>query len=119
MYNFRGKLDDKHRMTVPAEIRQELENVIITPGFGSYLHLYPESVFTSEMEAALSSSQIGDGRAAIINEELADLNDKFLAELVATKTDARGRITLDQHLLEYAGLDRAAEWVAVRMPAGG
>ncbi|QQR53211.1 MraZ N-terminal domain containing protein [bacterium] len=43
---FERKLDDKNRLTIPAELRHEFEagNVIITRGFANYLHLYTEKL---------------------------------------------------------------------------
>ena len=120
MYNFKGRLDEKNRMTIPADLRHEFEgtDIIITPGFKDYLHLYTEKVWKEEMERALGFNN-NDQAPIILNEELADLNDRFLSDLVVTRIDAkRGRVTLDQNLLEHAGMDRARDWVAVRMPAG-
>ena len=104
---FERKLDDKNRLTVPAELRREFEGgqVIITRGFGKYLHLYTENVWNEAMEPALK----GD----ILDERTADLNIQFRSGKVATGMDAKqGRITIEQHLLDYAGIAR--EVVAVR-----
>lgn len=104
---FERKLDDKNRLTVPAELRREFEGgqVIITRGFGHYLHLYTENVWNEDMEPALK----GD----ILDERTADLNVQFRSGKVTTSMDAKqGRITLEQHLLDYAGITR--EVVAVR-----
>ncbi len=43
---FERKLDDKRRLTIPSELREEfLTGVVVTRGFGSYLHLYAKSVW--------------------------------------------------------------------------
>ena len=92
---------------MPAEIRTEFEGgeVIITPGFGKYLHLYTKQVWDQKMEPAL--------RGDILDEQIADLNVKFRTGLSATVMDAKqGRITIEKHLLELAGIDK--EIVAVR-----
>ena len=48
---FERKLDDKNRLTIPTQLRAEFgENVVITPGFKNYIHIYPESVWKGEME---------------------------------------------------------------------
>ena len=103
---FERKLDDKRRLTIPAELRNEFASgVVVTRGFGQYLHLYPQNVWEREVEPALSGS--------ILDENVADLNVRFRRG----KTDAaldqkQGRVNIEQHLLEYAGIER--ELVAVR-----
>lgn len=103
---FERKLDDKRRLTIPTELRDEFASgVVLTRGFGQYLHLYPQRVWDGEVEPAL-----GGG---ILDEKTADLNVRFRRG----KTDAmldlkQGRVTIEQHLLDYAGIDR--ELVAVR-----
>ena len=106
---FERKLDDKNRLTIPAELRHEFEGgpVIITRGFGTYLHLYTEKTWNEEMEPALKGS--------ILDERVADLNVKFRLGKMACVMDAKqGRITLEQHLLDYAGLGRGQAVTAVR-----
>jgi division/cell wall cluster transcriptional repressor MraZ len=104
---FERKLDDKNRLTMPAELRHEFEGgkVIITRGFANYLHLYTEKVWNEDMETALK----GD----ILDERTADLNVQFRLGKSATGMDAKqGRITIEQHLLDFAGIGK--EVVAVR-----
>jgi MraZ protein len=104
---FERKLDDKNRLTIPAELRHEFEGgrVVITHGFGEYLHLYTEKVWNEEMESALK----GD----ILDERTADINVRFRMGKTTTAMDAKqGRITLEQHLLDFASI--AKEVVAVR-----
>lgn len=97
---FERKLDDKRRLTIPTELRYELSNgVVITRGFGKYLHLYPKSVWDTEVEPKLD----GD----ILDERIADLNIQFRTGKTETLLDDKqGRITLDQHLLDYAGIKK-------------
>jgi division/cell wall cluster transcriptional repressor MraZ len=104
---FERKLDDKNRLTIPAEVRHEFEGarVVITRGFAQYLHLYTEKVWNEDMESALK----GD----ILDEHTADLNVKFRTGKTTTSMDQKqGRITLEQHLLDYAAIGK--EVVAVR-----
>ena len=104
---FERKLDDKRRLTVPVELRAEFESgIVITRGFGQYLHLYPRVIWDKEMEEALA----GD----ILDERTADLNDKFRTGKSEAELDSKqGRITLEQQLVEYAGIGQ--EVVAVRV----
>ena len=51
---FQRKLDDKRRLTIPAEVRNEFASgVVVTRGFGDYLHLYPKDVWDQTVEPAL------------------------------------------------------------------
>ena len=106
---FERKLDDKRRLTIPAELRAEFASgVVLTRGFGAYLHLYPQQVWDREVESALTGS--------ILDERVADLNVKFRrGKTMSTLDEKQGRVTIEQHLLDYAGIDR--EIVAVRAGA--
>lgn len=108
---FERKLDDKRRLTIPAELRDEFASgVVVTRGFGRYLHLYPQQVWDSQVETALR----GDGN--ILDERIADLNVAFRRGKTAAALDHKqGRVTLEQHLLDYAAIDR--DVVAVRAGA--
>lgn len=106
---FERKLDDKRRLTIPTELRNELASgVVITRGFGKYLHLYPQNVWEREVEPALNGQ--------ILDEQVADLNVRFRRGKTASDLDQKqGRVTIEQHLLDYAGIDR--EVTAVRAGA--
>jgi MraZ protein len=97
---FERKLDDKRRLTIPPELRAEFASgVVITRGFGTYLHLYPKAVWDQLVEPRLD----GD----ILDERIADLNVQFRMGKIDGQLDGKqGRVTLEQHLLEYAGIDR-------------
>ncbi len=97
---FERKLDDKRRLTIPAELRADFASgVVLTRGFQNYLHLYPASVWNNDVESALE----GD----ILDERIADLNVQFRTGKVGgDMDDKQGRITIEQHLLDYAGIDR-------------
>ena len=103
---FERKLDDKRRLTIPAELRAEfVSGVVLTRGFGKYLHLYPQAVWDKEVESALTGS--------ILDERVADLNVKFRRGKAAAELDQKqGRVTVEQHLLDYAGIGTGV--VAVR-----
>ena len=95
---FQRKLDDKRRLTIPAELRTEFASgVVLTRGFGRYLHLYPQAVWDGQVEPALD----GD----ILDERVADLNVRFRRGKISSGLDQKqGRVTIEQHLLEYAGI---------------
>lgn len=97
---FERKLDDKRRLTIPPELRDMFSNgAVITRGFGTYLHLYPKAVWDQLVEPKLD----GD----ILDERIADLNVQFRMGKVETQLDGKqGRVTLEQHLLDYANISR-------------
>jgi MraZ protein len=97
---FERKLDDKRRLTIPAELRAEFASgVVVSRGFQKYLHLYPKDVWEQQVEPQLQGN--------ILDERTADLNVQFRSG----KTDAaldekQGRVVIEQHLLDYAGISR-------------
>ena len=103
---FERKLDEKRRLTIPAELRAEFASgVVITRGFKNYLHLYPKKVWDEQVESQLK----GD----ILSEKVADLNVQFRTGKTEASLDQKqGRITIEQHLLDFAGISRGI--VAVR-----
>ncbi len=105
--SFQRKLDDKRRLTIPAELRDEFAGgVVITQGFQKYLHLYPRLVWEQEMEPLLQGN--------ILDEKTADLNVQFrTGKSESALDDKQGRITLEQHLLDYAGINKDVAAVRV------
>jgi MraZ protein len=97
---FERKLDDKRRLTIPTELREKfLSGAVVTRGFGKYLHLYPKDVWDNMVEPRLE----GD----ILDERIADLNVQFRMGKIEMPLDQKqGRVTLEQHLLDYAGITR-------------
>lgn len=97
---FERKLDEKRRLTIPPEIRHKFASgAVVTRGFGTYLHLYPKDVWDNMVEPRLE----GD----ILDERIADLNVQFRMGKIESPIDQKqGRITLEQHLLDFAGIDR-------------
>jgi MraZ protein len=104
---FERKLDEKRRLTIPAELRDKFAHgAVITRGFGDYLHLYPKDVWDNLVEPKLE----GD----ILDERIADLNVQFRMGKVEADLDGKqGRVTLEQHLLDYAGIKRDVVAVGV------
>jgi MraZ protein len=103
---FERKLDDKRRLTIPAELRSEFAGgVVITRGFRNYLHLYSKQVWDSKVESALKED--------ILDERIADLNVQFRTGKSEQTLDVKqGRIAFEQHLLDFAGIDKQV--IAVR-----
>ena len=104
---FERKLDTKRRLTIPTELRNEFASgVVITRGFKDYLHMYPKTVWDREVEPALGGN--------LLDEAVADLNVKFRRGKTQAELDQKqGRVTIEQHLLDFAGIDKAVEAVRV------
>ncbi len=104
---FERKLDDKRRLTIPTELRDKfLSGAVVTRGIGKYLHLYPKDVWDNMVEPRLE----GD----ILDERIADLNVQFRMGKIEMPLDGKqGRVTLEQHLLDYAGINRDVVAVGV------
>jgi len=104
---FQRKLDDKRRLTIPTELRSEFAGgVIVTRGFQKYLHVYPKYVWDDDVEPKLKGN--------ILDEQIADLNVQFrMGKSDSEIDDKQGRITLEQHLLDYAGIERDVACVRV------
>lgn len=97
---FERRLDDKRRLTIPAELRAEFKSgVVLTRGFQKYLHLYPLHVWEEQMEPSLQGN--------ILDEQTADLNVQFRTGKTESELDDKqGRFVIEQHLLDYAGISR-------------
>jgi MraZ protein len=97
---FQRKLDDKRRLTIPTELRNEFASgVVITRGFQKYLHVYPKHVWDDEVEPL--------SKGDILDERIADLNVQFrMGKIEGEMTPSRADY-LEQHLLDYAGIDKS------------
>ncbi len=97
---FERKLDDKRRLTIPTELRNEFASgIVITRGFGNYLHMYPKSVWDQLVEPELQGS--------IMDETVADLNVRFRMGKVESELDQKqGRVSIEQHLLDFASISK-------------
>jgi MraZ protein len=97
---FERKLDDKRRLTIPSELRVEFASgVVVTRGFGAYLHMYPKSVWDQLVEPELQGS--------ILDERIADLNVRFrMGKVDASLDEKQGRVTLEPHHIVHAGIKK-------------
>ncbi len=103
---FERKLDEKRRLTIPAELRAEFKSgVVVSRGFQKYLHLYPKAVWDELVEPELQGN--------ILDEHTANLNVQFrMGKTEASLDEKQGRVSLEQHLLDHAGITK--DVVAVR-----
>ena len=104
---FQRKLDDKRRLTIPTELRAEFASgVVITRGFKKYLHIYPKTVWDETVEPLLKGN--------ILDEQVADLNVQLrMGKSESDIDDKQGRLVVEQHLLDYAGITKGVAAVRV------
>ena len=104
---FTRKLDEKNRLTMPVELRQEFASgVVVTKGFGNYLHLYPREVWQNKIEPELEGG--------LLDEKVADLSVRFRTGKTEAELDLRqGRVTLKQAQLDFAHIDKNVEAIRV------
>ena len=105
---FERKLDDKRRLTMPSDIRKEfVSGVVITRGFGKYLHVYPKCMWDKNIEKLANEIAWDDDLAA-------DKIAKFRIGKSEAELDAKqGRVTFEKQQLDYAGINH--DIVAVRI----
>src|SRR5690606_25027250 len=93
------RLDDKGRLFLPAKYREELaEGLVITKGQERCLYVFPMEEFRRITEALRT--------APVTAKAVRDYSRVFFAGASDEVPDKQGRITIPQHLREYAGLRR-------------
>ena len=93
------RLDDKGRMFLPAKYREDLaDGVVITKGQERCLYVFPMEEFRRITEALRT--------APVTAKAVRDYSRVFFAGASDEVPDKQGRITIPQHLREYAGLRR-------------
>lgn len=98
---FERKLDDKNRLTIPTELRAELgSEVTLARGFDQAIHLYPEGLWQKAVERELAGYGILDETGARLNRQLRG------GKIAAGLDQKQGRILIEQHLLDYAGIKK-------------
>ena len=93
---------------MPSDIREEFgSGVVITRGFGKYLHIYPKIMWERDVEKFADKITWDDSDAA--NKIAKFRIGKSEAEL----DGKQGRVTFEKQQLDYAGISR--DIVAVRI----
>lgn len=95
------KLDNKGRVSLPAALRKQLppecnDAFIIKKGFEGCLELYPLNVWNSMLDD-LSKQNLYDPRMRVFER-------RFKQDAVDISLDTVGRMLLQKHLLEQAGI---------------
>lgn len=100
------KLDDKGRLILPAKYREALtEGLVVTKGQERCLVLFPSSTFAAKTQALMSAPMASRQARQVARMLAASAHDD--------QPDKQGRITIPQHLRDYAGLDRDVAVVGV------
>ena len=113
MNNFERKLDDKNRLTIPVEVRDEFSKgyVVLTKGYDNTLALYSQEYWEDVIEPALE----GDFRDV----ESFRLNRQIQSGQSITQMDAKqGRITIEQRFLKHAGIKKTINAFRVKTAGG-
>ena len=93
------KLDDKGRVILPAKFREELAGgIVVTRGQARCLYVFS----TAEFEEVHNRIR----QAPLSNKQARDFMRMFLSGASAETPDGQNRITLPQHLRQYAGLNK-------------
>lgn len=92
-------MDEKGRLFIPSEMRKDLGRcVVVNRGIEKCLFLYPEETW-GQITAKLSTLSF----TKRTNREFSRL---FLSGAYRREMDAKGRINIDELLLQYAGLTK-------------
>jgi len=93
------RLDDKGRLFLPAQYREELAGgLVITKGQERCLYVFPEAEFGRITQALRN--------APVTAKNVRDYSRVFFASASDEVPDKQGRITVPPGLREYAGLTR-------------
>ncbi len=113
MNNFERELDDKNRLTLPTEVRQEFEqgNIILTKGLDNTLALYSQDYWQKVVEPKLEGE--------FDDENSFRLNRRLQSGQSAIRMDQkRGRITIERRFLDSAGIGKYISAFRVKTTGG-
>ena len=99
-------LDDKHRLTLPAKLREQLgDEVVITRGLDGCLSVYSRASFEVLAERM--------GTLDPLSRETRKLQRYFFTGAPPVELDKAGRMVIPAKLLESAGIQREVTVVGV------
>jgi DNA-binding transcriptional regulator/RsmH inhibitor MraZ len=113
MNSFERELDDKNRLTLPAEIRHEFEGgkIILTKGFDNTLALYSQEFWQAVVEPTLEG-EFGDETSFALNRRLQS------GQSVVRLDPKRGRVTLERRFMRHAGIGKYVSAFRVKTKGG-
>lgn len=96
---YRSKVGDKKRVSLPKKFRDELgEEIILTRGYEDALILVNKGMWES------IAKDVVDG--SFINKNIRDTSRFLIGGAVEISIDKQGRFLIPQALFEHAGLDK-------------
>jgi MraZ protein len=100
-----GIIDDKNRLSVPAEYRRVLpeheKTLVLTPGGDGFLNAFPVELFNTVSEN-LDSSTLG-----FASDDSLAVDTALIGEAAERDIDAQGRIIIPPNLLDHLGKERS------------
>ena len=102
-------LDDKHRLTLPKRVREQLgdvEQLYVTPGPDQCLWVFEQSGLDS-LTSKLDETPATDSEARVFRR-------LFFAQMETVDIDGSSRILLPDRLVQFAGLAREAVLLGVQ-----
>jgi MraZ protein len=98
---FRNTLDEKGRISIPAKLREVLEDpsVVLTQGIDPCLWLFPPAQWMTLSRKLMESSSLFNAKARLIQR-------RILGPSQEVELDKMGRVSVPQSLREYAALNK-------------
>lgn len=104
--NYRNKLDDKSRLTLPAKLRSELgSSIVISAGFDNTLEIRTQDEFKTWMDSLTSKGNLSSNARKLAR--------FILGNSFEITVDKAGRVLLPKELSSFAKLDKDVVFVAV------
>lgn len=105
-----SKLDEKGRISVPRRFRVNMEAFghvkwYMTRGFDRCVAMYTQEAWDT-IHAQVS-------RFSTMNSKALDFRRLFFGSVAEVQVDGQGRMSIPQHLREYAGLDKDTVLIGV------
>ncbi len=103
---YEPRLDDKGRLILPAKFREQLaQGLVITQGQDRCLYVFPQPEFEKLLADLATTPSAG--------RQVRDYIRMFASSASDSVPDKQGRITINQKLRDYAGLDKDLAVVGV------
>jgi DNA-binding transcriptional regulator/RsmH inhibitor MraZ len=101
---FERDLDQEGRLRLPIYLMDEYARVVIGLGHGYHLNMYNHQVWVEMDEALQGKWKAPHDIPVVLDQELADLNDRLRSGRIELKLDTTGRIKIPLPLLELVGI---------------
>jgi len=103
---YRFNIDDKGRLFIPSELRKDLgEDIVINRGIEKCLYVYPINEWNIIVEKLSTLS--------FTKRTNREFSRMFLSGAFKREIDSKGRINIDNILIDYAGLTKECVVIGV------